>query len=319
MNGGLVSPLPTPLQAAFVASGALALAGRTRLRKIVLWLVLIAAVAAIALFCLGAVTLILPWGGWAVTAFAVLLVRGLIDLTEMLRSRREVSAAFSGYVGPQVLRAIESGQLKPDLGGESRMVCVLHAGIHGLTDSGVVLPADQLVQRVNRCFTAVSPAIQEAGGMIDKYFGDGLIAIFGAPYELDDPVRRALEAAQEMLLRVQALNRELMAEGIKPLLIGIGLHLGDVVVGHLGTADRHAYTAVGIAVDTAAAIEAFTTQFSCPVLVSLDVVKAMGRQAEFAGLGPHQVPGIGLIQLHGWKPTALDLSQAAIGAPDGGT
>ncbi|MCK9387942.1 MAG: CHASE2 domain-containing protein [Sulfuritalea sp.] len=309
MNGGLVSSLPAPLQAAFVASAALALRGKTRPRKLLLWAGAIVLMGGIALFCLGAMTLILPWGGWVATVLAMLLVRGLIDLQEMLRSRREVADAFSGYVGPQVLRAIERGQLKPDLGGESRKVCVLYADIRGFSRVSAVLAPDRLVRLVNRYFAAVSPAIQEAGGMIDKYLGDGLMAIFGAPQELDDPVRRALEAAQEMLLGVQVLNRDLAAEGIPSLQVGIGVHYGDVVVGHLGTAERHEYTAVGTTVNAASRIEVFTKQFPYPVIVSAAVATAMAGRATFVDIGAHEVRGMGTLQLHGWKPAALDLMQ----------
>ena len=147
--------------------------------------------------------------------------------------------------------------------------------------------------------------------MIDKYLGDGLLAIFGAPQALDDPVRRGLEAAQEMLLAIQALNRELTTEGITPLQVGIGVHFGDVVVGHLGATDRHAYTALGLTVNAVAGIEAFTRQFPYPVMVSDEVVKAMAGRGAFAGVGSHDVAGIGPMQLHGWQPTALELPQNA--------
>ncbi len=306
MNGGLVGSLPAPLQAALVASGALALRGTTRPRKLLLWLGAIALVAGVALFCLGSMTLILPWGGWAATVVAVLLVRGLSDLKEMLRSRREVAEAFSGYVGPQVLSAIERGEIKPDLGGEQRRVCVLYADIRGFDRVGAVLAPDQLVRLVNRYFAAVSPAIQEAGGMLVKYLGDGLMAIFGAPQALDDPVRHALEAAQEMLLAVQALNRDLATEGIPAFQVSIGVHYGDVVVGHLGTAERHEYTAVGMTVNAASRIEAFSRQFPYPVMVSDAAAQTMAGRAVFADLGGHEVQGAGMMQLHGWKPAALD-------------
>ena len=306
MNGGLVASLPVPLQAAVVASGALALRGRTRPRKLLLWLAAIALMAGVALFCLGALALFLPWGAWAATALTLLLVRGLIDLKEMLRSRREVAEAFSGYVGPQVLHAIERGELKPDLGGEQRRVCVLYADIRGFTRVSAVLAPDQLVRLVNRYFAVVSPAIQEAGGMVDKYLGDGLMAVFGAPQELDDPVRHALEAAQEMLLAVQALNRDLVAEGTPALQVGIGVHFGDVVIGHLGTAERHEYTAVGVTVNAASRIEAFSKQFPYPVMVSAAAAEAMAGRAAFTDLGMHEVRGVGRMRLHGWKPAALD-------------
>lgn len=315
MNGGLVGSLPLPLQAAFVASGALALRGRTRFSKLLLWLAAIAAMAGLALFCLGAMNLILPWGGWAATALAVLLLRGLMDLREMLQSRRQVSDAFAGYVGPQVLKAIERGELKPDLGGEQRQICVMYADIRGFTRVAEVLAPDALVRLVNRYFAVVSPAIQEAGGTVDKYLGDGLMAIFGAPQKLDDPVRRALEAAQEMLLGVQVLNADLVAEGIPPLQIGIGLHFGDVIVGHLGTTERHEYTAVGATVNAASRIEVFTKEFPFPVILSDAVATAMARRATFADLGMHEVRGMGRMQLHGWKPVALDQPTGTSPAP----
>ena len=306
MNGGLVSPLPEPLQAALVASGALAFKGRTRPLKLLFWCAAIAAMAGLALFCLGALTLLLPWGGWMATVLMVLLVRGLADLTEILRSRREVAEAFAGYVGPQVLRAIETGELRPDLGGELRKVCVLYAEIRGLAQVSAGLAPDQLVQLVNRYFAVVSPAIQDAGGMVDKYLGDGLVAIFGAPQKLEDPVRRALEAAQEMLLAVQALNRELTTEGIAPLQVGIGVHYGDVVVGHIGTTDRHGYTAVGVTTDVAPQIEVFSRQFPYPVILSDSAQQAMARRAVFADIGVHAIGSIGMSQLYGWKPAALE-------------
>ncbi|MDO8788593.1 MAG: adenylate/guanylate cyclase domain-containing protein [Sulfuritalea sp.] len=319
MNGGLVASLPAPLQAAFVASGALALQGRTGLRKLLLWLAAIAAMAGVALFCLGAMTLILPWGGWTATVLAAVLLRGLIDLTTMLRSRREVADAFSGYVGPQVLRAIERGELKPDLGGELRKVCVVYADIRGFDRVSAVLAPDQLVRLVNRYFAVVSPAIQEAGGMIDKYLGDGLMAVFGAPQKLDDPVRHALEAAQEMLLGVQTLNRDLATEGIPPLQVGIGVHYGNVIVGHLGTTERHEYTAVGMTVNATSRIEVFSKQFPYPVIVSAAVVAAMTGRATFADIGVQEVSGMETMQLYGWKPTALEPLQGARHVPGAGS
>lgn len=319
MNGGLVRSPPIPLQAAFVACGALALRGKTRPRKLLLWAAAIAVMAAVALFCLGALTLILPWGGWVATAAGALLLRGLIDLQETVRSRREVTDAFSGYVGPQVLHAIERGLLKPDLGGELRRVCVLYADIRGLPQLGATLAADALVRLVNRYFALASPAVQEAGGMIDKYLGDGLVAIFGAPQELEDPVRRALEAAQEMLLAVQALNRELAAEGIAALQVGIGVHYGDVVVGHLGTTERHEYTAVGATVTAATRIEALSTQFPYPVIVSATAAGAMAGRGQFADLGRHLLGDVGTLQVYGWKPVALDPLPDAGRAADTGT
>lgn len=323
MNSGLVRPLSLPLQAALVGSAALAAARRSRPLKILLWLLAVAAMAGVALYCLSAMALLLPWAGWAAMVWAALLARGGFDLQELLRNRREMSAAFSGYVGPQVLQAIERGELKPGLGGELRRVCVVSAHIHGFCPSAA--PIDRgngvdpalLVRLANRFFAITTPAIQESGGTVDRYLGNGLMALFGAPQVLDDPVRHALEATQEVLLRVMELNRELAAEGLPPLQAGFGVHFGDVVVGHMGAAERHEYTAVGLAVDAASqmetlgreawASESLGGKTPYPVIVSEAVALEMGPRAAFDDLGTHQLGACGPLNLYGWKPEALDL------------
>ncbi len=310
MNSGLVQPLPAPLAAVFVGSGALAAARRTRPAKILLVGLAVLAMAGAALYCLGAMALLLPWAGWSAVLLAAFLARGAVDLRGMLRDRRQMSDAFSGYVGPRVLQAIERGELKPGLGGELRQVCVLFANIRSFGRSGAVLDPVSLVGLANRFFAVTTPAIQEAGGTVDRYLGDGLMAVFGAPQPLDDPVRHALEATQEILLGVASLNRELAIEKLPLLEIGFGVHFGEVVAGHMGAAERHEYTAVGRTVDAASRLEslgreALGREWAYPVIVSAAVSAAMGARAAFDDLGVHDVRGIGSMKLYGWQPAAL--------------
>jgi adenylate cyclase len=327
MNSGLALPLSLPLQALFVGSAALAAAPRTRPLKIWLSLLAMVAMAAVALYCLSAMTLLLPWASWTAMLWAALLFRGGFDLQRLLRHRREMSAAFSGYVGPQVLQAIERGELKPGLGGELRRVCVVFANIRSFDDRGDPVA---LVRLANCFFAVATPALQESGGTIDRYLGDGLMALFGAPQSLDDPVRHALEAAQEVLLRVAELNRELASDGFSPLQIGFGIHFGDVVLGHMGAAERHEYTAVGSTVDAAAQIEALGRNvlssasvggtISYPVIVSEAVVTAMGPCTVFDDLGIHPLAACGPLTLYGWQPRALaGLTEAGCASTGAGT
>lgn len=310
MNSGLVQPLPAPLEAAFVGSAAVFAARRTRPAKILTAALAILVMVGLALYCLAAMTLLLPWAGWLAVGLTALLARAAVDLRAVLRSRREMSDAFSGYVGPQVLQAIERGELKPGLGGELREVCVLFANIRSFDLGGAALDPVSLVALANRFFAVTTPAVQEAGGTVDRYLGDGLMAVFGAPQSLDDPVRHALEATQEILLRVASLNRELAAEKLPALEIGFGVHFGEVVVGHMGAAERHEYTAVGQTVDAASRLEslgreALGREWSYPVIVSDAVSAAMGARAAFEELGVHDVRGIGSMKLYGWQPAAL--------------
>ena len=93
------------------------------------------------------------------------------------------------------------------------------------------------------------------------------------------------------------------------------MHYGDVVIGHLGTNERHEYTAVGATVNAASRIEVFTKQFPYPVIVSDAVAQAMVGRAAFADVGVHEVRGMGVMSLHGWKPAALELLQGAGSMP----
>ena len=306
MNSGLVSPLPVPLEVAWVGSAAVAVARRTGPAKILLACLAIVALAGVALYCLSTMALLLPWAAWSAMLLTALLVRGLADLNSLLRNRREMSEAFSGYVGPRVLHAIERGELKPGLGGELREVCVLFAHLRGFTQRAAGLAPVERVRLANRFFAVTTPAIQDAGGTVDRYLGDGLMALFGAPQSLDDSVRHALEAAQEALLNVEQLNQELLREGGLVLNVGFGLDFGEVLVGHMGAAERHEYTAVGLTVDAAARLEAFGHDGAYPIIISAAVAKAMGLRAAFDDLGTHEVPGLGAMPLYGWKPKALN-------------
>ena len=308
MNSGLARPLPAPLEAVFVGCAALAAARRTRPLKLLAFLFVWGSLAGVALYCLSAMNLLLPWAAWTAVGFVALAARGLLDLQGVLRKRREISDAFSGYVGPQVLEAIERGELKPGLGGELREVCVLFTNIRGFNRHGSVLDPVELVRLANRFFTIATPAVQEAGGAVERYLGDGLMAVFGAPQWLDDPVRHALEAAQEVLLRVVELNRELASEGLAPLEVGFGVHFGGVVLGHMGAAERHEYTAVGLTVDIASWLEVFGRSRTHRVIASDAIARMIGLRASFADLGIHQVCDFGSMQVYGWNPAALDCS-----------
>jgi hypothetical protein len=102
-----------------------------------------------------------------------------------------------------------------------------------------------MIGLLNRFHATASLAIQNSGGAVDKYVGDGLTATFGLPQPLAAPQRNALEAAQDLLLRVERLNRELAAEGIEPLQIGIGIHSGEVLAGYVGSRQRREFSVIG--------------------------------------------------------------------------
>ena len=179
---------------------------------------------------------------------------------------------------------------EPLLLGEERTIAIAFADIRGFTRLAENrLPFD-VVDLLNRYFRAMGEAVEAAGGQVDKFLGDGVMALFGAAAR--EPGRRAeeardaaaacraaLDAARRMSLAVEALDRSLAAELGEPLRIGIGLHVGPVILGAMGHGATVGLTAVGDAVNTASRLEAACKEFGCELVVSEAVLQAAGIEA----------------------------------------
>jgi class 3 adenylate cyclase len=145
-------------------------------------------------------------------------------------------------------------------------------------------------------------AIHQHNGTVGKFVGDAIMAYFGTPQELECPEKNALEAAQEMLLRVRQVNVRLIEKGIVPIEVGVGIHVGDVVVGDIGSELRHEYTAIGEVVGIAIKMEELTKSLGYPVICS----KSAADSVESSG-GIDILEGRSLkdVQLCGWYPPLL--------------
>jgi adenylate cyclase len=131
----------------------------------------------------------------------------------------------------------------------------LFADIRGFTSISEHAPPEKIVGLLNRYFSAMTDIIFAHGGTLDKYLGDGLMALFGAPTTTPEDAANALNAAVAMERRVLGINQELYAEGLPELGVGIGLHTGEVTVGYIGSERRSEYTAIGDTVNTASRLE----------------------------------------------------------------
>jgi len=148
----------------------------------------------------------------------------------------------------------------------------------------------------------VSAAIHARGGAIDKFIGDGLMATFGVPQPLPAPQRNALEAAQDILVRLGRLNGELKAEGLEPLEIGIGIHTGEVLAGYVGSRKRRDFTVIGDPVNTASRLEGLSKTLGYPVVCSNEVAAAVGFAGGMVDLGAQPVKGRSDVHVWGWNP-----------------
>jgi adenylate cyclase len=160
--------------------------------------------------------------------------------------------------------------------GSEREIAILFADIRGFTAlSEGRLPYD-VVFVLNRYFAAMGRAVEAAGGRVDKFIGDGVMALFGIERGAQAGCREALAAARLMSERIPELNASLQAELDRPLRIGIGIHCGPTIVGEMGYGNAAAITAIGDAVNTASRLESLTKSFACELVVSEETVSRAG-------------------------------------------
>lgn len=175
-------------------------------------------------------------------------------------------------------------------GQETRMA-VLFLDIRGFTErTNGQLPYD-VVFLLNRFFDAIVPAITKAGGSIDKYLGDGLLAVFEAADEAKS-ARAALRAAGDMGRALEKFNRQLTSEGAAPVRIGVGLHLGNVVLGEIGAAGNAPRTIIGETVNAASRLEAKTKELAVELLISEPVLTSAGISLDVLEMQKLELRGV---------------------------
>ena len=224
-------------------------------------------------------------GGAGSAVFAFLIGLGLRNLV-IDREQRRTVLFLSRYLDARVARNLLASDQPPKLSGELREITIWFSDIAGFTSVAERLSPTNLVQRLNYHFTILGEVIEAEGGIIDKYVGDAVVAVFGAPVPQPDHAARALRAAL-------AVQRKLAEEADNPdsFKIRIGLNTGECVVGSIGSEKRLNYTAIGDAVNVAARLEAANKDFGTAILCSNATVRAAGPGFQFRELGPIQVKG----------------------------
>ena len=171
--------------------------------------------------------------------------------------------------------------------GSEREIAILFADIRGFTSLAEGrLPYD-VVFILNRYFATMGRAVEAAGGRVDKFIGDGVMALFGIESGAQAACREALAAARLMSERLEELNQSLRGELDQPLRIGIGIHVGPTIVGEMGYGNATAITAIGDAVNTASRLESLTKTYGCELVVSEETVVRAGF--DFAAFPRHEI------------------------------
>src|ERR1700674_5202640 len=175
-----------------------------------------------------------------------------IDNARQYQRSEFLRQLFERYVNKQVtdyVLARTSDHATIFLPGERRQVTMLNSDIAGFSSLSQSMEAEELVEFLNNYFTLMIEAVLEHGGNIDKFQGDGMLVVFGAPNPMVDHATRALAAARAMIKAIDGLNRGLVEAGKPPISVGIGLDTGDVVAGHVGSVRRLEFTLIGVPVN----------------------------------------------------------------------
>lgn len=171
-------------------------------------------------------------------------------------AREEVARAnYSRFMPEYVVKQLLNNPDSFRLGGVNQKVTVLFADIRGFTSISEKEKPEKVVGLLNKYFSAMSEIIFEHGGTLDKYIGDGLMAIFGAPTVGEEDALNAVKAAVTMQKRLAKLNEELRIEGYGQIAVGIGMHTGEATIGYIGSDKRSEYTAIGDTVNLASRLE----------------------------------------------------------------
>lgn len=206
---------------------------------------------------------------------------------------REAEKAV-GKLGAYVSEEIASELLKHDeleMGGQRQNVAILFSDLRGFTKYSETLEPEELVRQLNQYLDAMVAAISSVGGVVDKYVGDAVMAVFGVPKSSADDASRSIEAARAMMLALENLNRIRAKDELPPLRQGIGIHYGPVVAGNVGTTSRASYTVIGDSVNLASRLETATKHHDVSVLISEQAVEQCGSKQDIHFVGEINVSG----------------------------
>ncbi len=192
-----------------------------------------------------------------------------------------------------------AGSLTPGVSGQLADVCILFSDIRDFTTLSERMPPVVVTTVLQRYFDRMVRAVHRYEGTVDKFIGDGMMILFGAPRPSADPCGDAVKCALAMMSELDDLNAEFEAEGLPTLTNGIGINFGSVTVGNIGSSERHNYSAIGDAVNVAARMEGLTKELGRKILITEAVVTRMGEGFHFDPLGSHEVKGHSPVNIWG--------------------
>lgn len=206
-----------------------------------------------------------------------ILTHSFHEMVGALQDREKIRGALNKVVSKEVAARILRSDI--ELGGEERIVTLLFSDIRNFTPLSNHFTPKALIQMLNKYMTHMCQIIDYTHGVVDKFVGDEIMALYGAPLDMEDQADRALEAAVQMIKELREWNESQVAQGKKPLEIGIGVHTGSVCTGNMGAENRLNYTAIGANVNLASRMCGAAKPMQ--ILVSQGTIDALKHPEKF--------------------------------------
>jgi class 3 adenylate cyclase len=213
------------------------------------------------------------------------------QMVQGLQERDRVKQIFGRYVTTQVSEKLLKNGGATLGAGELKQVTMLFADIRDFTTLSESMTPEQVVDLLNDYFSEMVDAVFEHGGVLDKFIGDGMLAVFGSLDEQTDHRRRAVLAGLRMKARLAKINGEREMRGEKPIHIGIGIHTDEVVVGNIGSRKRLEYTVIGDGVNTCARVESMNKELGTTLLITEQTHEPIGGEFECRAMPETKVKG----------------------------
>ena len=228
-------------------------------------------------------------------------VGAVADGMETLAEKNLIRRSFSGSVSPAVLHEILAGNLSEGVSAKTAEICVVFTDIRGFTGLSESLSPEAVTSLLTRYFDRMVGSVHRFDGTMDKFMGDGMMVLFGAPRNLANACESAVRCGLDMVEELRKLNAEFAVEGLPTVEIGIGINYGKVVVGNIGSTERHNYSAIGDAVNVASRIEGLTKRLGTPIVMTDQVRAQLPAGFDMIDFGLQALRGHSSLQIWGVK------------------
>ena len=205
-------------------------------------------------------------------------IREVSVLSNAIHTLDSLVRSFAAFVPVGLVRQLLDTKEALAIGGHSRFLTIFFSDLESFSTLSEELPSQELLLRVSAYLELVTQSINQERGTVDKFIGDGVMAFWGAPAQMEDHAWRACVAALRIQVGMKALNAKWVAQGLKPLNVRIGIHSDAVLVGNIGSVERISYTAMGDGVNVAARLEGTNKEYGTLICVSHSVYKEAGER-----------------------------------------